>query len=563
MTQTTFLARLRAHPLPGDSMAIVTQPQATGMRRLATVLLSAGVLSASLLSATLLSGCAAVGPDFQRPGVPQLRGTADDRYGRKPLVGTVAAPGPGGAAQTLVLGGVVDREWWKALGSPALNQLVADALAHNPTVEAMQAALRQARENVTAQEGYSYPTLTANYTGSRQKNPTGTIAPTLNSGDPLYNLHTAQFNVGFVPDVLGMNRRAVESLAAQVETQKYQMDAAAITLSANVVSTVVMLATVTDQIQATRDIIAANRKVLALLRQQLQAGAVSGMEIAAQETAVAQAEQLLPPLEKQAEQTRDALAVLVGHLPSQETGARFTLADLTLPATLPLTVPSRLIEQRPDVRAAEAQVHVASAQVGVALANRLPQFLISGNVGGTATQIGQMFAAGNTFWALAGSATQTLYDFGTLKARQRGAEAALDQSVATYRSVALVAFQNVADALYALDQDAKAYGAAVTAETAAKRSYDLTRQQLDLGFVNLPALLAAEQAYTQTRLATVQAFGARLGDSAALFLALGGGANGDAGPTAAGSALQGRLRQEDAHPQSRVGVLQAQGAFME
>ncbi len=513
---TTIPIQARRRAISQGEVSVTTVIKNIPSRRLCQ-------LGLALLAAGLMTGCAAVGPDFKKPELPALGSTPTDRYGREALTTTASAAGPGGAAQHLALGAQVDHDWWKTLGSPVLNQLVADALAHNPTVEAMQAALRQARESVTAQEGYYYPSISANYTGSRQKNPTGTIAPTLNSGDPLYNLHTAQLNVGFVPDVLGLNRRAVESLQAQAESQKFQMDAAAMTLSANVVSTVVQLATLTDQITATRELIAANHKVLDLLRKQLAAGAVSGMDIAAQETAVAQSEQLLPPLEKQAEQTRDALAVLVGHLPSQDTGLRISLADLKLPTTLPLSVPSQLIEQRPDVKAAEAQVHVASAQVGVALANRLPQFAISGNVGGTATQIGQMFAAGNTFWALAGSVTQTVYDFGTLKARQRGAEAALDQSVATYRSVALVAFQNVADSLYALDQDARAYGAAVNAETAAKRSYDLTRQQLNLGFVNLPALLAAEQAYTQTRLATVQAYGARLGDSAALYLALGGG----------------------------------------
>ena len=477
-----------------------------------------------LLAVAALAGCAAVGPDFQKPTLPAAAGAPDDRYGREPASTTVSADAKDATApQQLKLGDEVARDWWKAFKSPELDALVDEALKHNPSVDAMLAAVRQAHEAVNAQEGQYYPAISANYQGSRQLTPTGTLSPNLNSGEALYTLHTAQLTVGFVPDVLGLNRRTVESLKAQEENQQLQFEAARITLISNVITTTFQLATLNDQVKATREIIGVNRKILDLLHTQFRAGAASGIDVAAQESALAQAELTLPPLEKQLEQTRDQLAVLVGHLPSQGGTGDFKLTQFTLPATLPLSLPSKLVEQRPDVKAAEAQVHSASAQVGIAVANRLPQFAIAGSLGGTATQISQLFAAGNAFWAVAGSVTQPIYDFGTLKARQKGAEAYLDQSVAEYRSVALTAFQNVADSLYALEQDAKAQVAANKATTAAKKSYDLTKAQLDFGFVNIPTLLAAEQAYLQARVAQVQAEGSRLSDSAALYQALGGG----------------------------------------
>jgi NodT family efflux transporter outer membrane factor (OMF) lipoprotein len=245
--------------------------------------------------------------------------------------------------------------------------------------------------------------------------------------------------------------------------------------------------------------------------------------VTAQETALAQAEQALPPLTKQLEQTRNLLAILVGKLPSQGGREDFDLDTLQLPQTLPLRLPSTLVEQRPDVRAAQAQVHVASASVGVAVANRLPQLSISALYGGSATQFNQIFAVNNKFWGLTGNVGQTIFDFGTLKHRQRAAEAGLDQAIGQYRSIVLSAFQNVADTLYALDADAKALAAAVDAETSAKKSFDLTRRQLEVGSVNVLLLLNAETAYQQAKIASIQAQATRFTDTVALVQALGGG----------------------------------------
>jgi NodT family efflux transporter outer membrane factor (OMF) lipoprotein len=483
---------------------------------------SAGVRAIAALASVLLCAACAVGPDFHRPTAPDVQG-----YVRGPLTGTASTPGAGGAAQTFKPGVEVPTRWWTGFGSPSIDSLVDHAFQHSPTVEAAKAALRQAHESTAAQFGAYFPVLQASYSPSRAENAVGTIAPTLSSGAPVYTLHTAQVSVGFVPDVFGGTRRAVESLAAQQEAQRFQLEAAYLTLASNVVAAAIQQAALQAQTAAVEDIIRAVRRSFELLRERARLGYASGLDVAQQESALAQAEQLLPPLKKQLEQTRDLLAVLTGELPAQAQSAQLDLDGLKLPEELPLSVPSKLVEHRPDVRAAEALVHSASAEVGVAVANRLPQFPISAVYGGAATQFTKMFSDGNTFWSITGNVTQTIFDFRTLEHRQRAAEAALDQATAQYRSVALTAFQNVADSLYALQSDADALAAAVTAEAAARKTLDLTRKQLDVGAVNVLALLSAQQGYQQTRIARVQAQAARLTDTAALYQALGGASTAD------------------------------------
>lgn len=480
--------------------------------------------SLALALATALCASCAVGPNYQRPALPTT-----DNYTRSPLPATVGSASISHDEQHLQAGAEITREWWTVFGSPALNDLVQRAFVHNPNIESAQAALRQAQENVIAQRGAYLPSVQLGYSPSRQKNAVGTISPTLTSGEALYTLHTAQLSIAYAPDVFGLNRRTVESLAAQADNQRYQLDAAYLTLASNVVTAAIQEAALRAQIDATVDIVASDTRALTILRQQAAAGDASGLDVAAQESALAQAQQGLPALQKQLEQTRDLMAVLVGDLPSQGGGETFDLASLQLPQTLPVSLPSKLVEQRPDVRAAEADVHSASAQVGIALANRLPQFSISAMYGGSSTQFSQMFADHNMFWGLTGNLTQTIFDFGTLKHHQRAAEAALQQSAAQYRGVVLGAFQNVADALYALDADAKALTAAIQAETAAKKTLDLTHSQLEAGYVGALPLLNAEQTYQQARITRVQAQAARLSDTAALIQALGGGwqANGE------------------------------------
>jgi NodT family efflux transporter outer membrane factor (OMF) lipoprotein len=362
----------------------------------------------------------------------------------------------------------------------------------------------------------------AGFDPSRQRNAVGVLAPTLNSGTALFNLYTAQVTVSYVPDVFGANRRQMESLAALAEASRFQLDATYLTLTANVVTAAIQEAGLRTQIAATERVIALEQQALAVLRRELELGAIAEGDVFAQEAALAQLEATLPPLHRQLQTTRDLLAALTGHLAADSKPVRFELDQLLLPTDLPLGVPSQLVERRPDVRAAEAQLHAATAQVGVAIAGLLPQVTITGGIGSSATAMADLFKAGTGFWSVGASLTQTLFEGGTLIHRKRAADAALDQAGALYRSAVLTAFQNVADALHALDADADALNAAARAEGAAQRSLDVVRHRLDLGSVSYLALINAEQTYQQAAILTLQARANRYADTAALFQALGG-----------------------------------------
>ena len=466
----------------------------------------------------LLSGCT-VGPDFQRPKTPAV-----DGYTPKPLAATASAPNvPGGEEQRFVKDMEIPQQWWTLFESPQLNALIEKSIKANPTLDAAKAALHQARENVAAQKGFYFPTVQANASVNAQKNATETVAPTLTSGAAYFALYTAQLTVSYMPDVFGLNRRQVESLAAQAEFQRFQLEAAYLTLTSNVVAAAVQEASLRAQIDSTNRIIEIAKKLLEIQRRHFALGYVTGLDVAAQEAALAQAEATLPPLEKQLAQTRDLLTALAGRFPSEEVEEKFALDALHLPQELPVSLPSKLVEQRPDMRAAEEQWHSACAQVGVAAANRLPQISITGSMGSAATQLSQLTIPGNTYYGLTTNLTQTIFDAGTLLHRQRAAEAGLDQAAAQYRSTVLNAFQNVADALHALQSDADAVKAAAAAERAAKRTLDLIRSQLELGYVNYLAVLSAEQSYQQALINLAQAQANRYSDTAALFMSLGGG----------------------------------------
>jgi NodT family efflux transporter outer membrane factor (OMF) lipoprotein len=459
-----------------------------------------------------------VGPNFHRPAPPPV-----DRYTAEPLPAeTASAQGPGGAAQRFIVEQDVPRNWWTRFGSQELDALVAEALRANPSVQAAQAALRQALEITAAQRGAFFPNVQASFDPSRNQNAIGVLAPTLSSGTALFNLYTAQVSVTYVPDVFGANRRQVESLAAIAEANRFQLDATYLTLTANVVMTAIQESGLRAQIAATERVIALEREALSVMRRELELGAIAEGDVFAQEAALAQLEATLPPLHRQLESARDSLAALTGHLPADLKPVRFELDQLLLPLDLPLGVPSQLVERRPDVRAAEAQLHSATAQVGVAIADMLPQVTLTGNIGSTATAMGDLFKSGTGFWSVGATLTQTLFQGGTLLHRKRAADAALDQAGALYRSAVLTAFQNVADALHALDTDADALSAAARAEGAARKSLDVVRHQLELGSVSYLALVGAEQTYQQAVISLSQARANRYADTAALFQALGG-----------------------------------------
>jgi NodT family efflux transporter outer membrane factor (OMF) lipoprotein len=483
-----------------------------------------------MVALSVLSACA-VGPDFKRPAAPANAG-----YTPTPLPSaTASASGIGGAAQQFALGQDIRFDWWTLFQSPAINALVEQAFKANPTIEAAQAALKQAQENVYAQQGYFFPTLQAGYTFQRQQlagNMTGnapglqgngTYIGSTNATPVTYSFHTAQLTVGYTPDVFGGNRREVESLQAQADNQRFQLEATYITLASNVVAAALQEASVRAQIDATERVIHINEESVKILQAQLRVGYAMRIDVAAQEAALAQAKALLPPLQKQYEQTRDLIRALVGNLPNQDVAEKFDLASLHLPSDLPVSLPSNLIEQRPDVRAAEEQMHSASAEVGVAIANMLPQFNITAAAGGAATEFGQMLSSGGPFWSLGAGVTQPLFDGFTLLHKKRAAQQALIQARAQYRSTVISAFQNVADTLHALISDASTLSAAVEAEQAAKVTLDLTVRQSQTGYVNYLTLLNAEQAYQQAVSSRVQAQAMRFGDTAALYEALGGG----------------------------------------
>lgn len=467
---------------------------------------------AVLLGTAWLCSCA-VGPDFKTPQAPEV----------KEYLPTPLPPQTGTDAQRYVAGMDIPGQWWTLFHSQGLDTLIQQALTQNPTLKAAQASLRQANESAAAQRGSLFPSVQASYEFSRNRDATGTLAPTLNSGAPIFNLHTAQVSVSYLFDVFGLNRRLVESAQALADAQRYQLEAAYLTLTSNVVATAIQEASLRAQIAVTTQILDGERDTAGILRHQFELGSIAQTDVMAQDTAVATLEATLPPLQKQLAEQRHLLTVLAGRFPSDEPQQRFELKELTLPSDLPISVPSALVRQRPDILAAEAQLHNASAELGVATANLFPQITLTGNKGGASTELSQMFAPGNTFWSVGGNLTQTLFQGGALIHQRHAAAAALDAAGENYRAVVLAAFQNVADTLSALQLDAEAVNASVKAEQAAANSLNATRRNVELGLASYLALLSAQQAYSQAVLNLEQARANRYSDTVALLQALGGG----------------------------------------
>ena len=485
----------------------------------------------SLLLFALLCGCA-VGPDFKSPEAPGA-----SAYSPQPMPQeTVSAPVLAGNTQKYNTTATIPADWWVMFKSPQINALIARAFKNNPTIQSAQASLRQAQQNVIAQQGYFFPTVAVSYSPSRNKiagNMSSSAPGTQANGDVIaadpvgapvyYNFHVAQLSVGYVPDIFGGNRRQVESLQAQLQAQHFQTEATYITLVSNIVAAALQEATLRAQIKAIAEIVRLNNENLDILHKQLSLGFVAGIDVTAQEAAAAQAEQTLIPLSKQLEQTRNLIRALAGNLSNEEVPEIFELDAIRLPQELPLSLPSQLVEQRPDIRAAQEQWHAASAQVGVAEAGRFPQFTITGAIGGMASTPDWMFREGGSFFSIIGNVSLNLFDGGTLKAREQAAREALIQAGADYRRVVITAFQNVADTLQAIRYDAEYLKAALRTEMALKETAELTRKQYDLGYVSYQMVLIAEQNFQQAEVNLIQAQASRLADTAALYQALGGG----------------------------------------
>jgi NodT family efflux transporter outer membrane factor (OMF) lipoprotein len=471
----------------------------------------------ALAAAMLVTACA-VGPDFLHPAAPEIT-----RYTREPLASrTAGADVAGGQRQVLSPGRDIPEAWWALFRSPRLNGLITQALHNNPSLQSALASLRAAKEAVYAQEGKFFPLVQANFNPTRQRT-SAAVTPVPASGAQVFNLVTAQLEVSYTFDVWGLNRRTVESLEALADVQRFQAEAAYLSLTANLTVAVITEASFRGQIEATEQIIAINTKMLETIRRQFETGFANRNDVALQEAALAQAKATLPPLRKALAQQVDLIAALVGTFPSEGPRETFRLADLNLPSTLPVSLPSQLIEQRPDVRAAEEQLHSASAQIGVATANLLPNFTISANGGYINTALAGLIAPQNLFWILAGNATQTVFDGGTLLHQLQGTKDTYQAAAWTYAGTVVGAVQNVADALRAIQNDADALKAARDFQRAAKVSLDLAQQQMQTGNANILLLFTAQQSYLQATIQVVQARAARLADTAALFQALGGG----------------------------------------
>jgi NodT family efflux transporter outer membrane factor (OMF) lipoprotein len=465
----------------------------------------------------LTAGCV-VGPNFKQPAAPAV-----STYTANPVHTTEATPGvPGGQAQHFTAGDI-PADWWTLFHSRQLNALVEQALAHNPDLKAAQAAILVAHENTRAAHGAFFPQVSVGPSITREKDPSATLAPVPANNSFAYSLITPQVSVAYTPDVFGLNKRTVESAAAQEAASRYEMIATDITVATNVAQAAITEASIEDQIATTNELLSINRQILSLLQFQKSKGYVAGTDIAAQEASLAQLEASLPPLLKQRDQQNNLIAVLTGRYPAQEPGEKFTLATLTLPSDLPLSLPSALVQQRPDVLQALANLHAASAQVGIATANRLPNITLSANAGSNALAIGQVFGPGTGFWNLGAALLAPIFDGGTLLHQQRAARAAYQQTAEQYRGTVLTAFQNVADTLAALEHDAETLKATAKAAGAAKTSLDLAKLQYKDGYAAYLAVLNANQTYQQARLSLVQAEADRFTDTVALYQALGGG----------------------------------------
>ncbi|HVT31571.1 MAG TPA: efflux transporter outer membrane subunit [Rhodanobacteraceae bacterium] len=465
--------------------------------------------------AAALGGCAA-GPDFRAPQPPDVPSYTADAVPPS----TASAQVPTGDAQQFLQGADVPEHWWTTFANPEIDRRVERALAHSPTIASAQAALRQAEENVSAARGGFFPNVDASVGGQRGNgNYFGSTAP----GTSVFNVYNAGVKVNYTLDLFGGVRRGVEAQSAVANFQQFQLEGTYLALAANVVTTSVREASLRGQIGATQEIIDVYGKQLDLVKRQHEIGAKSLADVLVIQTQVATARAELPALRQQLAAIETQLAVYLGELPGASELAAVDLDSLTLPRDVPLGVPSELVQQRPDIRAAEAQLHQATAEVGVATANLYPNITLTGSWGSQALHTGDLFAGGTKFWGIGFNLLQPLFHGGTLRAQKRASEAGLEKAAADYQTTVLGAFQNVADSLHALELDAENLAAQADAEKSAQKSLDLVRIQYKDGAASYLAVLDATRQYQQARIGLVQARAARLADTAALYAALGGG----------------------------------------
>jgi NodT family efflux transporter outer membrane factor (OMF) lipoprotein len=478
---------------------------------------SAAHVGIAVVTAAL--GACAVGPDFHPPAAPETT-----HYTPSPAPGTTeGAPGRTGEAQTLVEDRDIQADWWTLFHNPQLDELMRRALQDNPSVQAAQATLLNAQETWKAERGgLLLPTIDGQFQAERQREP-GVLLGEPGVPAVMYNIFDASINVSYRLDIFGASRRQIEALRAQRDYQRFEFEAARLTLADNIVTTAVNIASLHAQIEALNEIIGSERDTLKVAQRQFDAGATSRADLLAQQTQVAATEAQLPPLAKQLAQAQHRLAILAGRTPDDTSLPDFSLDTLSLPTQLPLSVPAKLVRQRPDVQAAEAQLHQSTAQLGVATANLYPQLNLTGSIGSETLSASDLFKAGSEAWNIGGSLLQPLFHGGELMGLRRAARADLDRATASYRGAVLAALQDVADTLRALEADASTLRLDTTTEANAKDTLTITQAQYKAGGVSYLALLNAERQYQQARESRVQAEAARYADTAALYQALGGG----------------------------------------
>lgn len=426
-----------------------------------------------------------------------------------------------GGVQRFVRSEAVSATWWQDLGSARLNSVVEQALQSSPTLEAAAATLRQVSQIYAAQAGTTrIPQANAGLGAQRQRANNATAG--LPDGEHVFNLYNASVEVSYNFDLFGGNRRALEALAAQVDYQRFQFAGARLALVGNVVTTAVTQAQVAAQIQASETILADQEAQLAITRQRLALGAASRSEVLALQTQVELTRAGIPPLRTALDQTHHLLAVLIGQAPGANAIIPFNLSEFTLPADLPVIVPSELVRQRPDIQASEALLRAANAQYGVAVAKFYPQISLSGNLGSQALTTASLFGGGSLVWGLAGQLAQPLFRSG-LRAETHAAAAGFDAAAANYRQTVLQSLRNVADVLRALDNDAQTLAAQAAADASSQESMQLMRQQYAVGAASYLQVLIAQQQVQRTRISLSAAQARRLLDTVALYQAMGGG----------------------------------------
>lgn len=473
-----------------------------------------GLLAAMTLT-LILAGCA-VGPDFKPPIPP-----AADTYTREILPTQAEAAGAGRGSQSFQFGHDLPGQWWTLFGSLKLDALIDEAMANYPDIASQQAALRAAAEDVRAGQGAFFPQVQAAGNATREQVSGASIGP----GFPgfIANIYQANVNVSYAFDVFGGERRTLEGLQARALAQNFKLEASYLTLTSSVAATAIQLASVRGQMSATQDIIAIEDKQLAIINRQFELGSRARADVLQQQANLDSVRATLPALQQQLAVAEHQLAVLTGRFPHDAPRVQFELSDLELPRDLPVSLPSSLVAQRPDIKAQQMTMRQASAAIGVATANMLPQLTLSAAFGGESLNFATLIKPGSVTWNLAAGVTQPLFAGGTLRAKRRAAIDEFDQARAQYQLTVLQAFQNVADTLTALDNDVQALKAENDAVGAAKASLDLLQKQYDDGAVNYVSLLTAEQIFQQARIAQVRSAANRYADTVALFQALGGG----------------------------------------